>query len=232
MTRRRVIFWNSDNKTYVSDEYNGDKTELEQFGSSDSCDKTWPEILELLNGVTTLVDFMKAISQINRCYHSCLPGVELIGTRLNVSHNLEELYALVDGLDEVYSIKSGVPGVELVEHPNIPGGVKPAQLWNGRLVLDEDTFSYTEAKPGDYVTQGVVDDAIDCVPEACFCNECAQMGEPKSSRFDERTGKWRNTYHTFRKVGGKWPDCVWEYCGDCFYGETEMRGKPMQVVAG
>lgn len=123
MTRRRVIFWNNDNKAYVSDEYNGDKTELEQFGSSDFCDKTWPEILELLNGVTTLVDFMKAISRINRCYHSRLPGAELVGTRLNVSHNLEELYALVDGLDEVYSVKSGTPGVELMERSNIPSTI-------------------------------------------------------------------------------------------------------------
>ncbi len=58
MPRRRIIFWNSDNKIYVSDEYNRDKAELEQFGSRDSCDKTWPEILEPLDSVTTLVDFI------------------------------------------------------------------------------------------------------------------------------------------------------------------------------
>jgi hypothetical protein len=32
------------------------------------------------------------------------------------------------------------------------------------------------------------------------------------------------TYETFRKVGGEWPNGIWEYCGHCFRGETVERG--------
>ena len=228
MTRRKIVFWNDSNSTwYVSEEYNGDKEDFAAlrtiFGPSmDGCDKTWPEIMEMLNGVSSMADFLKVIPQINRCYHSHLAPSDSrnVGARLGIAHDLKHLTALLAYLDEVYLLKLNAAGV-----------VKMS-FWKGKPVLDEDTFRYYLAKPGDYVTQGVVDDAIECVPEACFCSECAQMGEPKSSRFDERTGKWRNTYHTFRKVGGEWPDCVWEYRGDCFYGENEMRGKPMQVVSG
>ena len=40
MTRRKVIFWNDLNDSYiVSEEYNGDKAEMERFGLG-ACDHT------------------------------------------------------------------------------------------------------------------------------------------------------------------------------------------------
>ena len=47
MTRRKVIFWNDLNDSYiVSEEYNGDKAEMERFGLG-ACDHTWPEFIFL-----------------------------------------------------------------------------------------------------------------------------------------------------------------------------------------
>ena len=34
-------------------------------------------------------------------------------------------------------------------------------LYRGKEVLTQDTFSYASAKPGDYVEEAVVDDAMD-----------------------------------------------------------------------
>lgn len=95
--------------------------------------------------------------------------------------------------------------------------------YNGKEVLTLETFSYSEAQVGDYVSQAVVDDAMDCLPPACMTSECAQMGEPYSHREDPDTGKWRPTFATFRRVThGR--DGIWQYCGHCFQGENTERG--------
>ena len=102
-------------------------------------------------------------------------------------------------------------------------------LYNGKEVFTPDTFDYSAARPGDYVTQEVVDDAMDCLPPACMTGACSQMGEPYSHREDPATGRWRPTYATFRRItGGR--DAVWEYCGHCFQGETVERGRDPVVV--
>lgn len=119
MTRRKIVFWNDSNSTwYVSEEYNGDKEDFAAlrtiFGPSmDGCDKTWPEIMEMLNGVSTMADFLKVIPQINRCYHSHLAPSDTrdIGARLGIAHNAERLAALLADLDEVYLLKSNAAGV-------------------------------------------------------------------------------------------------------------------------
>lgn len=49
-------------------------------------------------------------------------------------------------------------------------------MWNGKEILDVGDFRYATAKPGDYVTQAVVDDAMDCVPPASMSVRCSQMG--------------------------------------------------------
>lgn len=72
--------------------------------------------------------------------------------------------------------------------------------YNGRDVLTPETFSYGGARIGAYVTQSVVDDAMDCVPPVCMTSRCAQMGEPYSTRQDPDTGRWRNTFATFRRI--------------------------------
>lgn len=97
-------------------------------------------------------------------------------------------------------------------------------MFDGKPVWKQDNFTYEAVKVGDYVEQAIVDAAMDCVPPACMRADCSQMGEPYSARMDEKTGRWRDTYETFRKVGGEWPNGIWEYCGHCFRGETVERG--------
>jgi hypothetical protein len=98
-------------------------------------------------------------------------------------------------------------------------------LYEGKEVWTEETFSYQKVQVGDYVEQAVVDNAMDCLPPACMTARCAQMGEPYSHREDPETGEWKATYATFKKVGGEWPNGIWQYCGHCFRGENVERGK-------
>lgn len=98
-------------------------------------------------------------------------------------------------------------------------------LYEGKEVWTEETFSYQKVQVGDYVEQAVVDNAMDCLPPACMTARCSQMGEPYSHREDPETGEWKATYATFKKVGGEWPNGIWQYCGHCFRGENVERGK-------
>lgn len=104
-------------------------------------------------------------------------------------------------------------------------------LYNGKNVLSQADFSYSDVKIGDYVTQEVVDDAIDCLPPACMGPRCSQMGEPCDERIDPDTGEWRMTYHTFKKVDGGWPNGIWQYCDRCFRGKIIERSKPLSFVS-
>ena len=79
-------------------------------------------------------------------------------------------------------------------------------MFNNKPVLTPDDFDFSTVKIGDYVNQEVVDNAMDCLPPACYCASCAQMGEPYSHREDPKTGKFRPVFATFRKVGGEWPN--------------------------
>lgn len=96
--------------------------------------------------------------------------------------------------------------------------------YNGKEVFTQDTFSYEDIEIGDYVEQAVVDDAMNMLPPACMRSSCSQVGEPYSHRQDPDTGKWRVTYATFKRVTSG-NDGIWEYCGHCFCGENEERGK-------
>lgn len=95
---------------------------------------------------------------------------------------------------------------------------------NGKPVWTEDNFDYSTVKVGDYVEQAVVDNAMNCLPPACMTSECAQLGEPYSHREDPKTGRWRPTFATFKRVTSG-PDGIWQYCGHCFQGENVERGK-------
>lgn len=107
MTRRQIYFYNKNNNTYyVSEEFNGDKREMELFGMADFCDKTWQEILEELNNVRSLSDFLQAVSRITGYYHSSVAG-DLPGTRFHVCHSEAEL-SEKDETYVIYSDKSGV----------------------------------------------------------------------------------------------------------------------------
>lgn len=97
--------------------------------------------------------------------------------------------------------------------------------YDGKKVWTEEDFDYSKAQAGDLVEQAVVDNAMDCLPPVCMTSCCSQMGEPWSTRLDENTGRYRSTFATFTRVAGEWPEGIWKYCGDCFAGEIEMRGK-------
>lgn len=103
-------------------------------------------------------------------------------------------------------------------------------MFKGKPVWKRDDFTYEAVGIGDYVEQAIVDDAMDCVPPVSMGACCSQMGEPYSIKLDDENGRWRNTYVTFRKVGGEWPDGIWEYCGHCFKGEVVERGREMPCV--
>lgn len=96
-------------------------------------------------------------------------------------------------------------------------------LYEGKTVMTADEFDYTNAQIGDYVEQEVVDDAMDVLPPVCMSTRCSQLGEPYSHKIDPDTGKFRATYATFKKVAGKYPHGIWEYCGHCFAGENIER---------
>ena len=215
MTRRKVIFYNDlDNTWLISEAFNGDKAELEQHGSADYCDGNWADFMEAMNGVNNLVGFLDVLSMIWRSYHSSFPDEgQLPGPRLAFAHDPEELWDKVKFLDEVWEVRRGRSGASLL------------QMMDDKPILDEGTFCYKTAKPGTLVTQEVVDDAMDCLPPVRMSARCSQMGEPHSTKIDDKTGQYRQTYATFRKVAGEWPHGIWEYCGNCFAGETEERGK-------
>ena len=98
---------------------------------------------------------------------------------------------------------------------------------NGKPIYNYDWFITFDAfKPGDYVCEEIADDILNALPPKYWNGSIIQCGEPTTSRKDEKTGKMRNTYLTLKKIA----DGIWEYCGDCFVGETEMRGKEIQYV--
>ena len=104
------------------------------------------------------------------------------------------------------------------------------KAWNSRPIWTEDTFDYATAAVGDYVTQAVVDNAMNCLPPACMTSSCAQMGEPYSHRRDPDSDQWRPTYATFRRATSS-PDGLWMYCGHCFQGENRERGADLAASA-
>ncbi len=103
-------------------------------------------------------------------------------------------------------------------------------MYNGKKVYTQETFSFEKVKVGDYVNQEVVDYFMELLPPACMSMSCSQIGEPYTHRQDPDTGKLRATYDTFKRVAGKYPNCIWQYCGDCFRGETSKRGINMPIV--
>lgn len=100
--------------------------------------------------------------------------------------------------------------------------------YHEKEVFTPETFDYSTAQVGDYVTQGVVDDAMACLRPACMTSQCAQLGGPYSHREDPDTGEWQATYATFRRVA----DGIWQYCGHCFQGENVECGRDPVYVAG
>ena len=98
-------------------------------------------------------------------------------------------------------------------------------MFNGQKVLTRGTFDYSKAQIGDLVDADFVMEAMDLLPPACMRLSCAQVGEPYSHRIEPNTGHLKPTYSTFKCVEGGWMKGVWQYCGNCFFGETVERGE-------
>jgi hypothetical protein len=100
MTRRYIIFYDEESGSYYSTpEFNGDKSEMLGFGSQDSCDKDWPEIVQEFQGVDTLEKFKAASEKAQGYYHSSFgdysfpityTGFVHIGAK-EIGHNLWQM---------------------------------------------------------------------------------------------------------------------------------------------
>jgi hypothetical protein len=70
-------------------------------------------------------------------------------------------------------------------------------------------------KIGDLVDEEMVNYFIDVLPPATFNSNLIQIGEPYSHEKDSN-GNYRATYSTLKNT------CEgWEYCGNCFRGDTK-----------
>lgn len=114
--------------------------------------------------------------------------------------------------------------IEEVEYEGVP--LSENKYYNGREIIDkEHYFGLDACKIGSYFTEDMINSFMDMLPPACMRNDCSQIGEPVSHRSDD-DGKCRETYSTFKKIA----EDIWEYCGDCFRGENERRGKEIPYV--
>lgn len=73
MTRRRVVFVRKDGRRYITEEFNGDKSEYTaRRDCLDRCDLDWPEIRALFIAADTYLKFIKANVKAQAAYHSFL----------------------------------------------------------------------------------------------------------------------------------------------------------------
>lgn len=118
--------------------------------------------------------------------------------------------------EELYQPMNDVERTEFLS--NTKNEPAPHTFW------DEDSFSYSNAKPGDYVPACIVQDAMNILPPASMRRSCAQVGEPYSHEVDPSSGKLRATFATFVCLDGDFTSGIWRFCGYCFRGETKQRG--------
>ena len=77
MTRRRIVYTDpSTGRRYVTPEFNGDKTEFDQFNMGDKCTATWDEIMEVFNAASTPDEFKAASDQMQGYYSSSIAPAE------------------------------------------------------------------------------------------------------------------------------------------------------------
>lgn len=100
------------------------------------------------------------------------------------------------------------------------------RTYEGKTVYNEDWLYFDALEIGDYVEEEVVDNFMDMLPPACMRSDCSQIGEASSHMLDERDGKCKTTYSTFKRIAKD----TWEYCGDCFRGENVQNGKEIHYV--
>lgn len=80
MTRRRIVFVDKNTgKTYITEEFNGDKEEFWNFRMGDICNMYWKEILDnYFSNIKTLEEFKIANDKAQREYISNITGESTI----------------------------------------------------------------------------------------------------------------------------------------------------------
>jgi len=96
------------------------------------------------------------------------------------------------------------------------GGVKTLTGWSESGFDSFDDY----VAPGDEVDNAMVDYFTDILPPRSLTGSYLQVGEPHSHEPDE-TGRFRATWATFVRRGGRW-----FFVGCCFTGELEPRVSP------
>lgn len=107
-----------------------------------------------------------------------------------------------------------------------PINKRDCRTYEGKVVYNQDWLYFDALEIGDYVESKIVADLMDCLPPACMRSDCSQLGEPANHKIDERDGKVKATYATFKVVGNE----VEEYCGECFRGENVEHGEEISYV--
>jgi len=123
--------------------------------------------------------------------------------------------------ENLYTYAARMVELARPERKVVDTDVKTLKGWHDSGISSFDKYF----SKGDIVAEEVVDHFMDCLPPASFTGHCSQMGEAQSSRYDDQSDKYRTTYMTFSKDTG-----AWVYCGNCFRGEVEERGKELQIV--
>lgn len=103
-------------------------------------------------------------------------------------------------------------------------------MYEGKEVWTQENFSYQDVKIGDYVEQAVVDDAMDCLPAGLHDQPVLPDGRAVFPPGGPGNGEWKATYATFKRVGGEWPNGIWQYCGHCFRGENVGTGQGPRLL--
>lgn len=94
MTRRRVIFVCKDGRRYITEEYNGDRSEYTARDRClDGCDMDWSEIRDIFQEPTTYTQFIKANLRAQAAYHSFLSENGNSGIVRNLRKGREGPYA-------------------------------------------------------------------------------------------------------------------------------------------
>lgn len=103
---------------------------------------------------------------------------------------------------------------------------KDMQIFNGKVVRDRSNYYGLDYhSKGDLFAEDVYWDLMNCLPPKCFTDRCSQVGEPHSHKINCK-GECKPTYATFSKVA----EGIWEFKGNCFYGETEERGQEIPYL--
>lgn len=102
-------------------------------------------------------------------------------------------------------------------------GIKTIKGWE--KYADEHSGENTDwgayCKSGDIVGEDVYDYFLNILPPRTLTQSLLQVGEPHSHMMNRKTGKYQATYATFETVGKDDGAMFYQYCGNCFVGETQ-----------